>query len=181
MTTPALLRQLRGGDIITHAFRGGGGLLDYQGGVTREFADAVERGVRLDIGHSGTDFRFREARRLFDLGYLPHTISTDLNVFNIGGPVCSLTDTMSKVWAMGVDLPAVITMVTANTAISIRRSDSLGSLGVGRPAELSVLRVVEGDVELSDGFETLTAERRLVAEGCVRAGRWMPARAPVPA
>jgi dihydroorotase len=62
MKTPALLRQLRGGDIITHAFRGGGGLLDYQGGVTTEFRDAVERGIRLDIGHSGTDFRFREAR-----------------------------------------------------------------------------------------------------------------------
>ena len=181
ITTPALLRQLRGGDIITHAFRGGGGLLDYAGGVTAEFADAVERGVRLDIGHSGTDFRFREARRLFDLGYLPHTISTDLNVFNIGGPVFSLTDTMSKVWAMGVDLPAVIGMVTANTATSIRRPDTLGALAAGRPAEISVLRVDEHAVELSDGFESITAERRLVAEGCVRAGTWMPARLPVPA
>ena len=34
-------------------------------------------GVRLDVGHSGTDFRFREARRLMDLGYRPHTAGTE--------------------------------------------------------------------------------------------------------
>ncbi|MEO5899175.1 MAG: amidohydrolase/deacetylase family metallohydrolase [Ilumatobacteraceae bacterium] len=181
MTTPALLRQLRSGDIITHAFRGGGGLLDYQGGVTGEFRDAVDRGVRLDIGHSGTDFRFREARRLFDLGYLPDTISTDLNVFNIGGPVYSLTETMSKVWAMGVDLVDVVAMVTSNTATSIRRTAELGALAIGRTAEISVLRIDEGEFSLSDGFETLEVERRIAAEGCVRAGEWMPARSSVPA
>lgn len=179
--TPVLLRALRGGDIITHAFRGGGGLLDYQGGVTTDFREAVERGVRLDIGHSGTDFRFREARRLFDLGYLPHTISTDLNIFTIDGPVYSLTETMSKVWAMGVSLTDVIAMTTTNTAMSLRHQHDLGTLGVGRPAEVSVLRIEDGAFELSDGFETITAERRLTSFGCVRGGTWMPTPAPVPA
>jgi dihydroorotase len=181
ITTAALLRQLRGGDIVTHAFRGGGGLLDADGAATAELRDAIERGVRLDIGHSGTDFRFREARRLFDLGYLPHTISTDLNVFNIGGPVYSLAETMSKIWAMGVELADVIAMVTSNTATSIRRSDQLGSLAIGRPAEISVVRIEHGDFALSDGFESIEVERRLVGHGCVRAGTWVPARSPVAA
>ena len=57
--------------------------------------------MRLDIGHSGTDFRFATARRLFDQGYLPTTISTDLNVFNVDTPVVSLAETISKVWALG--------------------------------------------------------------------------------
>jgi dihydroorotase len=61
ITTPALLKALRPGDIITHAFRGAGGMLDSGGKAVPEFRDAVDRGVRLDIGHSGTDFRFREA------------------------------------------------------------------------------------------------------------------------
>jgi dihydroorotase len=181
MTTPALLAQLREGDIITHAFRGGGGLLDPAGGVVKAFREAVERGIRLDIGHSGTDFRFREARRLFELGYFPDTISTDLNIFTIEGPVYSLTETMSKIWALGVDLADVIAMTTTNTATSIRRTDELGSLAVGRRADISVLRVEEGEFGLSDGHETITATRRLAAEGCVRAGEWMPARSPVPA
>jgi len=77
ISTPTLLRTLRGGDIITHAFRGAGGLLDAAGRVIPEFRDAIDRGVRLDVGHSGTDFRFREARRLLDQGFMPDTVSTE--------------------------------------------------------------------------------------------------------
>lgn len=53
ITPPALLRALRPGDIITHAFRGAGGLLGVDGKAIAEFRDAVDRGVVLDIGHSG--------------------------------------------------------------------------------------------------------------------------------
>lgn len=180
ISTPKLLTELRGGDIITHAFRGAGGLLHpVSGTVIPEFADAVERGVRLDVGHSGTDFRFREARRLFDAGYLPHTISTDLNIFNIGGPVYTLAETMTKIWALGVDLAAVIAMVTVNTASSIKREHELGSLAVGRAAEVSVLTVEEGPHDVSDGWETVTVDKRLVPVGCLRAGTWFDAKVPV--
>lgn len=180
ISTPKLLTELRGGDIITHAFRGAGGLLHpVSGTVIPEFADAVERGVRLDVGHSGTDFRFREARRLFDAGYLPHTISTDLNIFNIGGPVYTLAETMTKIWALGVDLAAVIAMVTVSTASSIKREHELGSLAVGRAAEVSVLAVEEGPHDVSDGWETVTVDKRLVPVGCLRAGTWFDAKVPV--
>lgn len=180
ISTPKLLTELRGGDIITHAFRGAGGLLHpVSGTVIPEFADAIERGVRLDVGHSGTDFRFREARRLFDAGYLPHTISTDLNIFNIGGPVYTLAETMTKIWALGVDLAAVIAMVTVNTAASIKRGHELGSLAVGRAAEVSVLAVEEGPHDVSDGWETVTVDKRLVPVGCLRAGTWFDAKVPV--
>jgi len=182
ITNEALLSTLRPGDVITHAFRGGGGQLDpVTGEVTSEFADAVERGVRLDVGHSATDFRYRTARRLFDAGYVPHSISTDLNAFNADAPVGSLAETMSKIWALGVPLADVVDMATLGPATSIRRTDELGALAPGRSAEVSVLAVEEGSFELSDGYETLRAERRLVPVGCVRAGRWLPVETPVPA
>lgn len=180
ITPRALLRALRPGDVITHAFRGAGGLLDNGGKVIPEFRDAVDRGVRLDVGHSGTDFRFREARRLFDQGFLPDTISTDLDIFNIGGPVFNLAETMSKVWALGVDLTSVVAMVTTNTARVIGRGQELGSLAVGRPAEISVVRIVEGEIGLSDGHETVVTDRALEPVGCVRAGTWYPC-GPLPA
>ena len=172
ITTSALLKALRPGDVITHAFRGAGGMLDSGGKAIAEFRDAVDRGVRLDTGHSGTDFRFRDARKLFDQGYLPHTISTDLNIFNINGPVFSLAETMTKIWALGVDLVDVIGMATLNPAQTIGRSHELGTLQVGRRAEISVLRIVEGDIALSDGHETVNTDRALVAVGCTRAGVW---------
>jgi len=170
-----LLEALRPGDVITHAFRGASGLLGSDGKVTSEFREAIDRGVCLDVGHSGTDFRFSAARALFDQGFLPTTISTDLNVFNIDHPVVSLVDTMSKIWALGVPLPSVIAMVTANSAAVLRRPEQLGALEVGRVGDLSVLRVEEGEVMMSDGFESLATDRRLVAVGCARAGSWIPA------
>jgi dihydroorotase len=176
ITNPALLETLRGGDIITHAFRAGGGQLDPgTGAVTPEFAAAAERGVRLDVGHSATDFRYRTARRLFDAGYLPHSISTDLNIYNVDAPVGSLPETMSKIWALGVPLADVVAMATTGPATSIGRQDELGALPPGRAAEVSVLRIDDEPAELSDGYETIVAERRLVPVGCVRAGRWLPA------
>jgi dihydroorotase len=179
ITTTALLGTLRAGDIVTHAFRAGGGQLDpTTGAVTPELAEAVARGVRLDVGHSATDFRFRTARRLFDAGYFPDSISTDLNIYNVSGPVGSLPETMSKIWALGVPLAEVVRMATLGPATSIRCQDELGSLAPGRAAEISVLRIDEGPAELSDGHETIVAERRLVPVGCVRAGEWIDAALP---
>ena len=176
ISTPTLLRALRPGDIITHAFRGAGGMLDGNGTVIGEFVDAVERGVRLDVGHSGTDFRFRDARKLFDQGYFPDTISTDLNIFNIDGPVYSLAETMTKVLHLGVDLVDVISMCTANTADSIGRRDAYGELAVGRVAHVSVLSMESDPIEVSDGHETVTAERWLRPIGCVSSGTWYESR-----
>ncbi len=175
--TTDLLRALRAGDVITHAFRGASGVLGSDGKVTAEFRDAVDRGVCLDVGHSGTDFRFMAARTLFDQGYLPTTISTDLNVFNVDRPVVSLAETMSKIWALGVPLADVVSMVTVVPARVVHRDAELGALATGREADISVLRIENGTHELSDGYETMAVERWLTPVGCVRAGEWITASA----
>ena len=175
ITPTALLDALRPGDIITHAFRGAGGMLDREGKAVPQFRDAVDRGVVLDVGHSGTDFRFREARRLFDQGFRPDTISTDLNIFNIGGPVFSLAENMTKMLALGIEPVDVIAMASRNTARAIGRLDELGSLEVGRSAEISVLRLrTDGPFPVSDGHETLESDTAVEPVGCVRGGTWYP-------
>lgn len=173
----ALLEQLRPGDIITHAFRGGGGQLDEKGEPTQVFKDAVERGVVLDIGHSGGDFHFPTARRLMDRGFQPTTISTDINVFNVDGPVYSMSTTMTKIWALGASLTDVIRMNTVQAAAAIHKSDEYGQLAVGRDAEVSVLNIEEGEFVLSDGHggDTITTDKRLRAVGCLRGGEWFEA------
>lgn len=173
ITPTALLRQVRGGDIVTHAFRGAGGMVGPDGKAVPELRDAVDRGVVLDIGHSGTDFRFKEARRLLDQGYLPDTASTDINVFTVEGPVFSLAETLTKVLALGVDLRDVVAMGTSNTARAIGRSHELGRLEPGRSAEVSVLRLRDdGPFPVSDGKEVVQADRALEPVGCLRAGTW---------
>ena len=181
IATSYLLDTLRGGDILTHAFRGASGVLDTDGQVTPQFRDAVDRGLVLDIGHSATDFRFRDARKLFDQGYLPHSVSTDLNIFNVDGPVYSLAETMSKVWALGAELVDVIAMATTGPATAVHRETMLGAIEPGRAADISVLEIVEGeDLALSDGFETLLVEKKLASAGCYRGGDWYPAEAGAP-
>ena len=173
ITPTALLDALRPGDIITHAFRGAGGMLDRDGKAVPQFRDAVDRGVVLDMGHSGTDFRFREARRLLDQGFRPDTISTDLNIFNIGGPVFSLSENMTKMLGLGIELPDVVAMATCNSARAIGRLHELGSLEVGRSAEISVLRVrTDGPFPVSDGHETIESEVAVEPVGCIRGGTW---------
>ena len=172
LETEKLLYELRKGDIIPHACRGGGGQLDAQGEPTKAFTDAYNRGLLMDIGHSAGDFHFRTARRLIERGYMPNTISTDLNVFNVDGPVYSLSTTMSKLWALDVPLDQVIAMNTINAAKAINREKEYGTLDAGRSAEVTVLDVEEGPCLLSDGHEQITASRRLRAVGCLRAGEW---------
>lgn len=175
ITPTALLDQLRGGDIITHAFRGAGGMCGSDGKAVPQFRDAVDRGVVLDVGHSGTDFRFKDARRLIDQGYRPDTASTDINVFNIGGPVYSLAETLTKMLALDLDLRDVVAMGTLNSARVIRRQHELGVLAAGRAAEVSVLRLrTDGPFPVSDGVEVVRSPTALQPVGCVRAGAWIP-------
>ncbi len=178
ITPPVLLDSLRAGDIITHAYRGASGV--FPSGtdeVIPEFREAYERGVLLDVGHSATDFRFADARRLYEHGFKVTSASTDLNIFNIDRVVVSLPETLSKMLVLGFSLQETIAMGTCNTAAAIRHSHELGNLDVGRSAEVSVMRLEEGECHLSDGYETVVGDRRLVPVGCVRAGEWIPATA----
>ena len=110
-----------------------------------------------------------------DAGYLPHSISTDINVFNLHGPVHSLATTMSKIWALGVPLMDVIAMVTTNPAETMKCGDAIGRIAVGRDAHLSVLQITEAPVTLSDGYRSIKADRVLEPVGCTVCGTWYDA------
>jgi dihydroorotase len=181
LAPPALLAALRVGDIVADAFRDAAGVLDAAGRPVTAFVEAVARGVRLDAGHSAGGFHFGAVRRLLDAGYPPDTVSTGLAGPAPGRPVVSLPETMTQLWALGLSLEDVVAMATCNAARAIGRQHELGTLEPGRPAEISLLTVEDGPVALSDGVETITADRRLVPVGCVRAGEWVEATAAAPA
>lgn len=171
------LDSLRPGDIVTHCYRGSGGAVDQEGNILPEFIAAYERGVRMDVGHSGEDFRFRAAQALLDAGYPPHSISTDINLFNIKAPVVSLATTMTKFLALGVDLVDVLRMVTSNVAEQMGMSDTLGQLAVGREAHISVIDLADRPIELSDGYRTMSYDKALDPVGCTVSGVWYDATA----
>lgn len=101
------------GDIVTHCFNGkkAGSIRD----TAALFAQAKQMaadGIYMDIGHGQASFDFNCARDSVADGLLPYSISTDLHLRNIKGPVHDLATTMSKLLAVGVPFDECIAAVT---------------------------------------------------------------------
>ena len=141
-----LLALLEPGDILTHYFTPNpGGVLDGNGKLVPEAREAVDRGVWFDTAHGRMNFSFDVGRRCIEQGLMPHCISTDLTVPGRLNTVHSMTEIMTRFLGLGFTLPQVVTMSTANPAKALGAQARLGSLAVGRQADISVLNLQEGD------------------------------------
>ena len=179
--TTQLLPLLENGDIITHLFSGNPGrIIDGDGKVIPEILEAQERGVFLDTAHGRQNFSFDTARRALDGGVIPKSISTDLTIPGRLNTVHSMTEMLSRFLAMGFSLEDVIEMATSNPASALGMESSLGSLAVGRTADITVLDEVTGDWVFHDTEgETLNGSKALVPvvtikDGEVFAPDWGP-------
>jgi len=141
---------LRPGDIVTHCFNGkrAGSIRD-----TKElFAMAKrlsEQGVRMDIGHGQASFCFETGKMAIDNGLRPWSISTDLHLRNIRGPVLDLATTASKLIAIG--LPFLETI----KAITVRPRETMGitsAPSVGDRADFTLFRLDDCDQEVADSL-----------------------------
>ena len=151
-TTDALLPLLRPGDILTHSFRGNSNsLLNGKGELLPELLEARQRGVIFDLGHGAGSFSFDTARRMLDADFLPDVISSDVHAFSINGPAFDLPTTMSKMLNLGMSIDEIVRASTCNPARAIGREDQLGTLQVGRHADVSVLEILEGEFDFQDG------------------------------
>jgi len=174
-----ILDELRPGDVITHCYHGREeGILDAHGTVTTAARQAAARGVLFDVGHGKGSFSFQVARRALAQGFRPGTISSDLHVYNLDGPVFDLATTMSKFLHLGLPLDEVVTMTTGAPAHVIGHADALGTLRPGAAGDVTLLAVREGPVTFEDTVgERMEGAQRLVPSGAVRAGRWVPPKA----
>ncbi len=141
-----LLPIMEAGDIVTHYFTANpGGVLDADGKLVPEAKEAHDRGVWLDTAHGRMNFAFDVGERVIDQGVLPHCISTDLTLPGRARTVHSMTEMMTRFLAMGFTFDQVVTMSTENPAKAVGVDARLGTLAVGKQADLSVLDVVDGD------------------------------------
>ena len=146
-----LLPIMEEGDIVTHLFTANpGGVVDANGNLVPEAQEARDRGVWLDTAHGRGNFSFDVGQRILDQGLMPHCISTDLTLPGRQRTVHSMTEMMTRFLAMGFTMDQVVTMSTLNPAKAIGEDGRLGSLQVGKQADISVLRIEEGDWLLYD-------------------------------
>jgi dihydroorotase len=145
-----VVSMLRPGDILTHCFRPEpNSAIAADGRVLKEVRAARERGVLFDIAHGMGAFGYDTAEAALKDGFLPDLISSDVHVIAIEGPAFDLLHTMSKLLNCGLTLPQVIGMSSSRPALAIRRSE-LGHLGIGAPADITVLKQVDSDYVFKD-------------------------------
>ena len=168
-----LLPMMDGGDIVTHSYTANlGGLLDVKGKVIPEAKEAMDRGVWFDTAHGRKNFSFDVAQRLLDQDFVPHCISTDLTLPGRLNTVHSMTEMMSRFLALGFSLEQVVTMCTANPARAIGEDNRMGSLAVGRQADISVIEIKNGDWILHDVVGgTLRSDKAVVPVLTVKRGQ----------
>lgn len=175
-TEPTITRQLLplldSGDIITHLFSGNPGrIIDENGNVIREILEAQARGVFLDTAHGRQNFSFDVAKAALDQGVQPRSISTDKTPPGRMNTVHSMTEMLARFMALGFSLEEVIRMTTTNPARALGMEDTLGSLAVGRPADISVLKEETGDWLFHDTEgNTLRGDKALVPIVTVKDG-----------
>ncbi|EIC86688.1 amidohydrolase/deacetylase family metallohydrolase [Serratia sp. M24T3] len=163
---------LASGDIITHCFNGKPNrILTPEGQLRDAIKRALERGVRLDVGHGSASFSFAVAEVAIKQGIIPHTISSDIYCRNrINGPVHSLATVMSKFFSVGLTLAQVIDCVTSHAAQALRLPNK-GRLEVGGDADLTLFAVEHApQIFVDSEGQSVKGDRILVPLAAVVAG-----------
>lgn len=186
-----VVKLLKPGDVLAHPFsRHKGGFVTTAGEIHPFVKEAVAMGLKVDVGH-GSHFSFNTARIVLAAGIIPNTLGSDMHGYNTevpppaGTPAehpdeehlfkgtsrFSLVSAMSSMMALGLSLEEVVPMVTINAAKMIGMADSIGTLGIGCGADVTVLSDETGRWLLRDNDGTeVVAERMLKPLFCLRDG-----------
>lgn len=169
-----VLDLLDAGDVVTHCYHGKTGrpwLTD--GSPSPALRRALTRGVLLDVGHGAASFDVNVARAALSQGYHPNSISTDIHVRNIDGPVFDIATVMTKLLDCGLPLLDVIVAVTsAPRRILDMDSVWLGPEGIIQHATLFRLaeRPPAGRTYIDAGGNASYPHKHIAAVATIRAG-----------
>jgi dihydroorotase len=197
------------GDILAHPFtRFPSGFAAVDGTIHPLIREALAKGVRIDVGR-GAHFSFKNAEQVLAAGILPFTLGADLHGYNVrlndGGRAYrgmftgegvdsivaedrtspferpySLHHAMTELVALGVPLVEVVRMATENAAIMLGLEGETGALSLGMPADLSVMRLIDGHWTLVDSERVTHKARQLIhPEFALRAGKLHRADSPL--
>lgn len=138
-------------DILTHCFHDMAcGILDEKGKIRDSVHDAIERGVIFDVGHGAGSFSWDIVQKAMEQGIEPTTISSDLHVYNINGPVYDLVNVVNKFLYLGMSLDDAIAKVTSIPADTILMSGQVGTLAAGAWGDAVVFEMRKGEFQLID-------------------------------
>ena len=168
-----ILGVMKGGDILTHCFHDFPcGILDGEGRIRDSVLDAVERGVVFDVGHGAGSFSWGIVEAAMSQDVLPTTISSDLHIYNVDGPVYDLASVVTKFLHLGLSMDEAISRVTSVPAEVIGMKGEEGTLAKGAFGDAVVFELREGAFRLEDSRgEVRMGRQNLVPVAVVKGGR----------
>jgi dihydroorotase len=124
------------------------------------------------VGHGAGSFNWEVAEKALAQGVLPQTISSDLHVYNLHGPVYDLATVVSKFLHLGLSLDQAMAKVTAVPAQVIHLEEKIGTLKPGAWGDAVVFELREGAFQLVDAHgQARTGRQHLVPVAVVKGGR----------
>ncbi len=174
-----IVDTLRAGDIVTHCYTPQQpSIVDERGRLRAAVRKAHERGVIFDVGHANGHFDFNLVRRAMGDGLPPDVISTDLHGrMGPDNPVVDMPTTLTKFLHLGLTPDQIVATCTINPARVIGWQDRLGSLEVGREADLAVLALVDEPAILRDCVGgKMSVNQRIAVRWTIRGGQVFPGK-----
>lgn len=148
-------------DILTHCFHDMTcGILDENGKVRDSVHAAIERGVIFDVGHGAGSFSWDIVQKALQQDVVPTTISSDLHVYNINGPVYDLVNVVNKFLYLGMSLDDAIAKVTSIPADTILMPKQVGTLAEGAWGDAVIFEMREGEFQLVDARGKVKTSRQ---------------------
>jgi dihydroorotase len=172
---PEAVQLLEQGDILAHCFTGhAGGILAKNGKVHPEVIEALGRGIVLDVAY-GEHFSYEIAEKVLDQGVLPYIISSDVHApFNKPHSLevsYGLYKAMSRMMALGFELPAVVEMVTSRPASLLGMEHQIGHLQIGKEADITIFSIEDGQYVYKDPWGVSKAgDKKLKSKLCIKSG-----------
>ena len=160
-------------DILTHCFHDMEcGILDENGRIRDSVHAAIERGVIFDVGHGAGSFSWDIVQKAMAQGVEPTTISSDLHIYNVDGPVYDLVNVVNKFLHLGMSLDDALAKVTSIPAETILMPGEIGTLAVDAWGDAVIFELREGEFQLIDARDQVrTAKQKLEPVVVVKGGQ----------
>lgn len=152
-TMQEIVKLLRPGDILSHAYHNTGHtIIAEDGHVYPEIWHARERGVLFDVANDRRHFGFSTAKAAIADGFLPDIISSDLTSFDAFQypTTFSLSMLASKYLALGLSMEQILPRMTSIPAGIMGIAGETGALRQGMCADIAVFKMIDKHVLFGD-------------------------------
>jgi len=161
-TVEELLEILRPGDIVTHMYQNIGDTILKDKAVSEAAWKARERGVLFEAADARAHFSFEVSEPAVAEGFFPDMLGTDITKFSrhLRPTSFNMAMQISKYVHLGIAFPEIIRRASWNSAVNMGISDRVGSLRVGKQADIAIFRAIQaknlfGDRPYSDSTGAL--------------------------